>query len=44
MTTASAIAKLSDLQLVLLATAAQRMGGSVLPPPERLGEQAALQF
>jgi hypothetical protein len=32
--------KLSDLQLVLLATAAQRSDGSVLPPPERLGDQA----
>jgi hypothetical protein len=32
--------KLSDLQLVLLATAAQRTDGSVLPPPDRLGDQA----
>jgi hypothetical protein len=32
--------KLSDLQLVLLATAAERSDGSVLPPPERLGDQA----
>lgn len=32
--------KLSDLQLVLLATAAQRADGSVLPPPDRLGDQA----
>jgi hypothetical protein len=32
--------KLTDLQLVLLATAAQRSDGSVLPPPEHLGDQA----
>jgi hypothetical protein len=40
MATATATTKLSDLQLVLLATAAQRGDGSVLPPPDRLGEQA----
>jgi hypothetical protein len=39
MTTAANV-KLSDLQLVLLATAAQRADGSVLPPPDRLGDQA----
>jgi hypothetical protein len=33
--------KLNDLQLVLLTTAAQRADGSLLPPSETLGEQAA---
>ncbi len=32
--------KLSDIQLILLATAVQRDDGSVLPPPESLGDQA----
>ena len=32
-------AKLTDLQLVLLATAVQRIDGSILPPPENLGDQ-----
>jgi hypothetical protein len=31
----------SDLQLVLLTTAAQRSDGSLLPPPESIGGQAA---
>jgi hypothetical protein len=30
----------SDLQLVLLTTAAQRSDGSLLPPPESIGDQA----
>jgi hypothetical protein len=33
--------KLNDLQLILLATAAQRADGSVLPPPETVVDQAA---
>lgn len=33
--------RLTDLQLILLATACQRADGSLLPPPERLGDQAA---
>jgi hypothetical protein len=33
--------KLSDMQLMLLTTACQREDGSLLPPPESLGEQAA---
>jgi hypothetical protein len=33
--------KLSDMQLVLLTTACQRADGSLLPPPESLGDQAA---
>jgi hypothetical protein len=33
--------KLTDLQLVLLSTAAQREDGSLLPPPEHVGHQAA---
>jgi hypothetical protein len=33
--------KLSDMQLILLATACQRADGSLLPPPESLGEQGA---
>ena len=32
--------KLSDIQLVLLTSACQREGGSLLPPPESLGDQA----
>ena len=32
--------KLTDMQLVLLNTACQREDGSLLPPPETLGEQA----
>lgn len=32
--------KLNDLQLILLATAAQREDGSILPPPDSLGDQA----
>lgn len=31
--------KLSDVQLVLLASAAQRADGSLLPPPDSLGDQ-----
>ena len=31
--------KLSDMQLILLATARQRDDGSILPPPDSLGEQ-----
>ena len=30
---------LNDLQLILLSTASQREDGSVLPPPESLGDQ-----
>ena len=33
--------KLSDIQLVLLTTACQREDGSLLPPPESLGDQPA---
>ncbi|WP_156677979.1 DUF3489 domain-containing protein [Sphingomonas profundi] len=33
--------KLTDMQLILLATACQREDGSLLPPPATLGEQAA---
>jgi hypothetical protein len=33
--------KLTDMQLVLLTTACQRDDGSLLPPPESLGAQAA---
>lgn len=33
--------KLTDMQLVLLTTACQREDGSLLPPPESLGTQAA---
>jgi hypothetical protein len=33
--------RLSDLQLVLLATAAQRDNGSLLPPPDTLDDSAA---
>ena len=33
--------KLTDMQLVLLTTACQREDGSLLPPPEGLGDQAA---
>jgi hypothetical protein len=33
--------KLNDIQLILLATAAQRDDGSLLPPPESLGDQGA---
>jgi hypothetical protein len=33
--------KLSDIQLILLTTACQRADGSLLPPPDSLGEQAA---
>ncbi len=33
--------KLTDMQLVLLTTACQRDDGSLLPPPETLGAQAA---
>lgn len=32
--------KLDDLQLILLATAVQREDGSILPPPDSLGDQA----
>lgn len=32
--------KLNDLQLILLATAVQREDGSILPPPDSLGDQA----
>lgn len=32
--------KLNDLQLILLATAVQREGGSILPPPDSVGDQA----
>ena len=35
------IPKLSDIQLILLATAVQREDGSLLPPPESLGNQGA---
>ena len=31
--------KLSDMQLILLATACQRDDGSILPPPDSLGDQ-----
>jgi hypothetical protein len=34
------ITKLSDIQLILLTTAAQREDGSLLPPPESLSDQA----
>ena len=33
--------KLTDMQLVLLTTACQREDGSLLPPPESLGDQTA---
>ncbi len=33
--------KLNDLQLILLAAAAQREDGSLLPPPDHLTDQAA---
>lgn len=33
--------KLTDMQLVLLTTACQREDGSLLPPPESLGDEAA---
>ena len=33
--------KLSDIQLIFLATAVQRDDGSILPPPESLGDQGA---
>lgn len=32
--------KLSDMQLILLATACQRDDGSLLPPPDSIGDQA----
>ena len=35
------LVRLSDIQLVLLATAAQRDNGSLLPPPDTLGEGPA---
>jgi hypothetical protein len=35
------IVRLTDVQLVLLATAARRENGSLLPPPETLGEGQA---
>lgn len=31
--------KLSDIQLILLTTACQRVDGSLLPPPDSIGEQ-----
>lgn len=31
------ISKLSDLQLILLSTACQREDGSLLPPPDSVG-------
>ena len=31
--------KLTDLQLILLTTACQRVDGSLLPPPESIGDQ-----
>lgn len=31
---------LSDMQLIILATASQREDGSILPPPQSLGDQA----
>lgn len=34
--------KLTDLQLILLATAAQRTDGSPLPPPEQVSDQGVL--
>ena len=34
-------AKLNDLQLILLSTAAHRPDGNLLPPPEHLADQAA---
>ncbi|WP_016747814.1 DUF3489 domain-containing protein [Rhizorhabdus wittichii] len=33
--------KLTDMQLILLSTACQREDGSLLPPPDSLGTQAA---
>lgn len=33
--------RLTDIQLILLATAAQRANGSLLPPPDTLGEGSA---
>lgn len=33
--------RLNDIQLILLATAAQRVDGSLLPPPDTLGDGAA---
>lgn len=33
--------RLTDIQLILLATAAQRDDGSLLPPPDTLGEGSA---
>jgi hypothetical protein len=37
----NSLVRLTDIQLVLLATAAQRDNGSLLPPPETLGEGPA---
>lgn len=37
----NSLVRLTDIQLVLLATAAQRENGSLLPPPETLGEGPA---
>lgn len=34
----NSLVRLTDIQLVLLATAAQRENGSLLPPPETVGE------
>ncbi|WP_165374771.1 hypothetical protein [Sphingomonas montana] len=34
--------KLTDLQLILLAAAAQRSDGSILPPPEQVSDQGAV--
>ena len=37
----NSLVRLTDIQLVLLATAAQRDNGNLLPPPETLGEGPA---
>lgn len=37
----NSLVRLTDIQLVLLATAAQRDNGSLLPPPETLGDGPA---
>lgn len=37
----TSITRLTDIQLILLATAARRDNGSLLPPPETLGEGPA---
>ena len=37
----NSLVRLTDIQLVLLATAAQRDNGSLLPPPDTLGEGPA---